>query len=93
MSRTDSNLTTKTPYIAPEAAAEASSLSDIATGLDAPTKRRAKEKRYAESQRTKVFVIDTSVLLHDHNAIRSFEDNRIAIPITCLLYTSDAADE
>ena len=34
--------------------------------------------------RCKVFVIDTSVLLHDHNAIRSFEDNRIAIPITVL---------
>lgn len=24
------------------------------------------------------------MLLHDHNAIRSFEDNRIAIPITVL---------
>lgn len=35
-------------------------------------------------QRIKVFVIDTSVLLHDHNAIRSFEDNRVAIPITVL---------
>jgi hypothetical protein len=30
----------------------------------------------------KIYVIDTSVLLHDHNCINSFEDNRIAIPIT-----------
>jgi len=32
----------------------------------------------------KIFVIDTSVLLHDHNAINNFEDNYIAIPITVL---------
>ena len=32
----------------------------------------------------KIYVIDTSVLLHDHNCIHSFEDNRIAIPITVL---------
>ncbi len=32
----------------------------------------------------KIFVIDTSVLLHDHNSIKSLEDNHIAIPITVL---------
>ena len=32
----------------------------------------------------KLFVLDTSVLLHDHNAINNFEDNDIAIPITVL---------
>lgn len=30
----------------------------------------------------KIFVLDTSVLLYDHNAIYNFEDNDIAIPIT-----------
>ena len=30
----------------------------------------------------KIFVIDTSVILYDHNAIFNFEDNDIAIPIT-----------
>jgi PhoH-like ATPase len=30
----------------------------------------------------KIFVIDTSVILYDHNAIYNFEDNDIAIPIT-----------
>ena len=32
----------------------------------------------------KIFVLDTSVILHNHNAIHSFQDNDIAIPITVL---------
>ncbi|HRS53111.1 MAG TPA: PhoH family protein [Bacteroidales bacterium] len=32
----------------------------------------------------KIFVLDTSVVLHNHNAIYSFEDNDIVIPITVL---------
>ncbi len=32
----------------------------------------------------KIFVLDTSVLLHDHNCINSFEDNYVAVPITVL---------
>ncbi|WP_139958511.1 PhoH family protein [Flavicella sediminum] len=32
----------------------------------------------------KIFVLDTSVLLFDHNAINCFEDNDIVIPITVL---------
>jgi PhoH-like ATPase len=32
----------------------------------------------------KIFVLDTSVLLHDHNCINSFVDNYVAIPITVL---------
>ncbi len=38
----------------------------------------------ASTEVRKIYVIDTSVLLHDHNCINSFEDNRIAIPITVL---------
>lgn len=34
--------------------------------------------------KSKIFVIDTSVILYDHNAIYNFEDNDIAIPITVL---------
>jgi len=30
----------------------------------------------------KIYVIDTSVILYDHNAIYNFEDNDVAIPIT-----------
>lgn len=32
----------------------------------------------------KIYVLDTSVLLFDHNSITSFEDNDVAIPITVL---------
>ena len=32
----------------------------------------------------KIFVLDTSVILYNHNALRSFEDNDVAIPITVL---------
>ncbi|MBM3451719.1 MAG: PhoH family protein [Bacteroidetes bacterium] len=32
----------------------------------------------------KIFVIDTSVLLHDHESITSFDENYVAIPITVL---------
>lgn len=32
----------------------------------------------------KIYVLDTSVILHDHNAINCFDDNDIAIPITVL---------
>jgi len=32
----------------------------------------------------KIFVLDTSVILHNHNAMFTFEDNDIALPITVL---------
>ena len=32
----------------------------------------------------KIFVLDTSVLLFDHNSINNFKDNDVAIPITVL---------
>ena len=32
----------------------------------------------------KIYVLDTSVVLHDHNSIKSFEENDVAIPITVL---------
>lgn len=33
---------------------------------------------------TKIFVLDTSVILYNHDAINSFEENDVAIPITVL---------
>lgn len=33
---------------------------------------------------TKIFVLDTNVILHDYNCIHSFQDNDIVIPITVL---------
>ena len=33
---------------------------------------------------SKIFVLDTSVILHDHLSIKSFEEHDVAIPITVL---------
>ncbi len=38
----------------------------------------------SKSTAKKIFVLDTSVILHNHNAIYSFDDNDIVIPITVL---------
>ena len=38
----------------------------------------------AKKKQKKIFVLDTSVILYNHNAINSFEDNDVAIPITVL---------
>jgi PhoH-like ATPase len=35
-------------------------------------------------KKEKIYVLDTSVLLHDHDAITNFEDNYVGIPITVL---------
>ena len=37
-----------------------------------------------KSKQKKIFVLDTSVILYNHNAIHSFEDNDVCIPITVL---------
>jgi PhoH-like ATPase len=37
-----------------------------------------------KKKQSRIYVLDTSVILHDHNAINNFEDNDIAIPITVL---------
>lgn len=41
----------------------------------------AKKQKAADK---KIFVIDTSVIIYNHNAIRSFDNNDVAIPITVL---------
>lgn len=38
----------------------------------------------AKNKEHKIFVLDTSAILFDHNAINSFADNDVAIPITVL---------
>ncbi|MCB9360545.1 MAG: PhoH family protein [Flavobacteriales bacterium] len=38
----------------------------------------------AKKKSSRIYVLDTSVILYDHNAIHNFEDNDIAIPITVL---------
>jgi PhoH-like ATPase len=41
-----------------------------------PAKRKEKDR--------KIFVLDTSVILYDHNAINNFQEHDVAIPITVL---------
>ena len=41
-------------------------------------------KKATMSKKQKIFVLDTSVLLHDHQAITNFKNNHVAIPITVL---------
>lgn len=47
------------------------------TKSDTPTKRGAKNQK-------KIFVLDTSVILYDHNSIVNFDEHDVAIPITVL---------
>jgi len=44
----------------------------------------SKNKSETSNKIKKIFVLDTSVILHNHNSINSFEDNDVAIPITVL---------
>lgn len=37
-----------------------------------------------EKKEKKAFVLDTSVILYDHNAVKNFEEHDVAIPITVL---------
>jgi PhoH-like ATPase len=37
-----------------------------------------------EKEPRKIFVLDTSVILYDHNAIKNFQEHDVAIPITVL---------
>jgi len=43
-----------------------------------------KDMAKVKSKEKKIFVLDTSVILYNHNSINSFEDNDVAIPITVL---------
>lgn len=48
----------------------------------APNKKTSKKRK--SKVKTKIFVLDTCVLLYDHSALNNFEENKIAIPITVL---------
>jgi len=58
-------------------------------GKAQPTPNQPREKAAPTSKgrkdvTTKIFVLDTCVLLFDHSALTNFEDNKVAIPITVL---------
>ena len=50
-----------------------------------PAAKKSKATRSNPSSKSrKIFVLDTSVILYDHNAIRSFQEHDIVIPIAVL---------
>ncbi len=49
-----------------------------------PQTNEAIAKGKGAEVKTKIFVLDTCVLLFDHSALTNFEDNKVAIPITVL---------
>ena len=68
---------------APKATAKphTSSATPASTGT---TAKPAKTSKTPKNVTTKIFVLDTCVLLFDHSALTNFEDNKVAIPITVL---------
>jgi len=49
-----------------------------------PSEKAAPTSKGRTDVTTKIFVLDTCVLLFDHSALTNFEDNKVAIPITVL---------
>lgn len=50
-----------------------------------PTTKPASAKgKTTEENGNKIFVLDTSVILYDHSAVRNFQEHDVAIPITVL---------
>ena len=45
---------------------------------------KGKKTKPSTKVTTKIYVLDTCVLLFDHSALTNFEDNKVAIPITVL---------
>src|SRR5581483_7811850 len=43
-----------------------------------------KKKAARSSENRKIFVLDTSVIIYDHTAIRNFAEHDVVIPITVL---------
>ncbi|HAH56916.1 MAG: PhoH family protein [Lentimicrobium sp.] len=52
--------------------------------IKAKPERKTAAVRVKKSKVKKIFVLDTSVILYNHNSINSFDDNDVAIPITVL---------
>src|ERR1700690_1084650 len=44
----------------------------------------SKEGKSKQNGRAKIFVLDTSVILYDHNAFENFQEHDVAIPIQVL---------
>jgi PhoH-like ATPase len=45
---------------------------------------RVTKKSFKQDKPSKIYVLDTSVILYNHNAMMTFEENDVALPITVL---------
>lgn len=45
---------------------------------------KSRSRKSAPQKQKKIFVLDTSVILYDHNSIMNFDEHDVAIPITVL---------
>ena len=44
----------------------------------------AVKKKATVQKEKKIFILDTSVILHDHNSVNNFAEHDVVIPITVL---------
>ncbi|MDD3744741.1 MAG: PhoH family protein [Lentimicrobiaceae bacterium] len=76
---------TAPPDLAPEALFEFTAPVVKNKPLPEPAKeKKSTATRKKKTSVKKIFVLDTSVILYNHNSINSFDDNDVAIPITVL---------
>jgi PhoH-like ATPase len=60
-------------------------MAKLSAKISAPDVKVKKGKKSGNTvELTKIFVLDTSVILYNHNAINSFKEHDVAIPITVL---------
>ncbi len=53
-------------------------------GLNVTYVGQVKERLLSEMPRTKIFIVDTNVILHDANCIRNFKEHDVVIPVVVL---------
>ncbi|WP_266205599.1 PhoH family protein [Pontibacter kalidii] len=76
------------PKASPETKKAGTSSQSISTpaenGKSKPSKASTAKTNSKDTDTKKIFVLDTSVILYDHSAIRNFQEHDVAIPITVL---------
>ena len=64
--------------------AKAKTTSNAKTSKRSTSRKTSTTRKKKESKVSKIFVLDTSVILYDHNSIMNFDEHDVAIPITVL---------
>jgi len=64
--------------------AKAKTTTSAKTTKRSTSRKTSTTRKKKESKVSKIFVLDTSVILYDHNSIMNFDEHDVAIPITVL---------